>query len=194
MLFWCISLHWFTDLGSPSVLDYPPPPPKKRAHSFGFFSTKHFCNVPTNTFYQNVILVDLPTVAQKSRLSKCARLPAPRKRAHYFRFFSTKHFCNAPTSSFHRNVILVDFVTVTQKFRLSECVRQFATPKKPHYFTFFSTKHFCNAPTSNFHPNVSLVDFSGLQWHTHLGPPSVPDYPPPKKRALCHIFRNQAFL
>ena len=39
---------------------------QKRAHCFTFFSTKHICDAPTHSFHQNLFLVKLVTVAQRS--------------------------------------------------------------------------------------------------------------------------------
>ena len=60
----------------PILLDYQPP---KKAHPCRFFSTKHSCNAATCSFHQNVVSVDLLTVAQRSGCSKCAALSAPKK-------------------------------------------------------------------------------------------------------------------
>ena len=74
--FWSNWSQWLRDPGPPSVLDYPPPPPQK-APCFSFFLTKHIWNAPTCTFHHNLFLVELVTMAQRSRSSKCARLSAP---------------------------------------------------------------------------------------------------------------------
>ena len=53
--------------------------PEKRVHWFKFFGTKHICNAPTCSLHRNLFLVQLVTVAQRSKPSKCARLSAPKK-------------------------------------------------------------------------------------------------------------------
>ena len=60
------------------MVNYPPLK-QKRAHYFTFFSTKHFCNAPTISFHETVILVDLVTVAQRAGPSKVLDYLPPKK-------------------------------------------------------------------------------------------------------------------
>ena len=102
------------------MLGYPPP--QKKGPLFWIFLTKHFCNAPTCSFHHNLFLVDLVTVAQRSKPSKCSTIH-PKKKAHCLRIFLTKNFCNAPACSFHQNLFLVELVTIAQRSRPSKCAR-----------------------------------------------------------------------
>ena len=67
-------------------------PPPQKAPCFKFFLTKHIWNAPTCTFHHNLFLVELVTMAQRSRSSKCARLSSPPKRPHVSDFFEPSIF------------------------------------------------------------------------------------------------------
>ena len=66
--------------------------PRKKTPCFRFFLTKHISNAPTYAFHQNLILLELVTVASRSGSFKCARLSAPEKGLHVSDFFETSIF------------------------------------------------------------------------------------------------------
>ena len=97
----------------------------------------HFCNALKCSFHKNLFLVQLVTVAQKSKPCKCARLSAPEKGPTVSEFFFlTKHVCDAPTCSFHQNPFLVESVIVPKTFKPSKCAR-ISTPEKEPTISFF---------------------------------------------------------
>ena len=117
--------------------------PWKKPPCLFFFLMKHIRNAPTCSFHQNLFLVELVTVAQRSGSSKCARLSAPGKKAPMFHFFLIKHIRNAPTCSFHQNLFLVELVTVAQRSRSSKCAPLSAPQKKgPTVSDFFEPSIF----------------------------------------------------
>ena len=139
---------------------------------------RHFCNAPTSSFHQNLILVQLLIVAQRSRPSKCAQLSAPKK--------------GLTVSDFSQPSIPVMPRPLAQGSRPSKCARLTA-PQKGPVVSYFSQPSIFVMPRPVACTEM-LRWWICSQWLRDLGPPSVLKYPPPKKSPLFRIFVNQAFL
>ena len=161
-----------------------------------FFSTKHFCNVPTCSFQQNLFLVGLVTVSQRSMPSKCARLSTPQK------WPTVSHFFQPSISVIHRPVAFArtcfrsNLVTVARRSRPSNCAGLSAPPKKGPLFQIFFNPAFLQCPDVQLSPKPVFDRFGhtsseieALQVCSTIRPP-----PPPRKGPLFHIFFNQGFL
>ena len=156
--------------------------PRKRARCFKIFLTEHVCNAPTSSFHQNLFFLELVTVAQRSKSSKCARLSAPEKGPAASVFFSSKHIYDAPPCSFHQNLFLIESVIVAHTSKSSKCARLSTREKGPIVSDFFQPSIFVMPQPLAFTKACFSSNWS--LWLRIPSPPSVLDYPP-KKRARC---------
>ena len=143
----------------------------------------HFCNAPTCTFHQNLFLLELVTMAQRSRSSKSARVSAPENKPHVSDFVLTKH---APTCTFHHNLFWVELVIMAQR-SIPQSVLDYPPQKKGPKFQIFLNQAYLECPNLYLSPQpvFGRIGHNGSQFHLVQVCSIIP---PPEKRAPCFNF------
>ena len=166
----------------------------KRPHVSDFFLTKHIWNAPTCTFHHNLFLVELVTMPQRSRSSKCARLSAPPPpKGPMFQIFLNQAYLECPNLYLSPDAVFGRIGHNGSEIQVLKVCSTIRPRKKAPCFSFFEPNIFGMPQPMPFPRTCFSSNWS--QWLRDPRPQSVLEYlPPPKKVPMFQNFFEPSIL